>query len=167
MDELPASEYCWAWLGEVGRGHGADNVERVEFQKLGGIVVAWKDGILACYFVVVRDLYNYTAIHGVDVLGIEDHGMDLRLSEDIDDANVQGEEWFDGMCGRYDVRHTEINKNSAGAVIRSAWDVRHRLLGYYVIFKDPQGWAWLALQDLNHPHTEEWKQVPPTLTPPI
>ena len=155
IDELPASSYGWAWLGEVGRGHGADNVERIEFQKLGGIVVAWKDGVLACYFVILRDLYNYTAIHGLDVLGIEDHGMDLRLCEGIGDANVQGDEWFDALCTRYDVRQTEINENPAGAVIRSAWDVRHRLIGYYVIFKDPQGWAWLALQDLNQPHTED------------
>lgn len=148
MDELPAAEYGWAWLGEIGRFYGADKGDLIQLPKLGGIATAWKGADITCLFVLLRDPYNWTDIHCVDVMGGPGIGLGMQLHECDEEAKESGDEWIKALKSRRDVDTIDVNRSESGAAICSAWRGR-RLIGYYVQFQDCAGWTHLFCQELH------------------
>lgn len=69
LDEIDASKEGMNWLLEIGRVRGCQRVEAVVGESANGLVKsAWRDNTLVAYFIVVRDLQNWSVLvcHDVD-----------------------------------------------------------------------------------------------------
>lgn len=71
LDEIDASKEGMNWLLEIGRVRGCQRVEAVVGENANGLVKsAWRDNTLVAYYIVVRDLQNWSVLvcHDVDPL---------------------------------------------------------------------------------------------------
>lgn len=146
MDELPAAEFGWRWLGDTGRAHGADRGDMIQLPKQGGIATAWRGLDLTSYFVTMRDPYNWTDIHCCDVMSSSTSEVGMQIHESDMHAACFGEAWIADLITRRDVDIVDVNGNEHGATVCSAWRGR-KLMGYYLHLPDPGGRTLLFLHE--------------------
>lgn len=140
MDELPLSQLGWDWLAELGRADNADKVLRPEFETNGGQVSAWRGDDLSCYFVLIRDTYNWCDLHCQLVTGRGAHS-DLQVSQhdDSDKAVAIGHQWLVAHLSDAPFSQKEVNQSLDGACIVSVWESSRRLRAYFTVIPSPQG----------------------------
>lgn len=62
MDEIDAVTAGDAWLMELAKRSGADQLDTLSGEQPGGVRSAWKGRTLLGYFVVLRDAMNWTVL---------------------------------------------------------------------------------------------------------
>jgi len=63
VDEVEAAEDGYGWLNALAKERKADNVTPIQFEGSdGGVAVAWKDGLIIAYFLLLRNWNNYTIL---------------------------------------------------------------------------------------------------------
>jgi len=76
VDEIDAAQDGYNWLNTLAKERKADSVTPFDFEKVdGGVAVAWKDGFVIAYFMILRNWNNYSILVKTDLgdnLGLKD-----------------------------------------------------------------------------------------------
>lgn len=80
LDEIAAVTAGDKWSKEVGVRYGAERIETTPGEGSGGISGAWKGNQLLAYFVVVRDILNWSVLVAHD-LTVARHEMRIRSTD--------------------------------------------------------------------------------------